>query len=364
MAANICYIDLDREKRNTAGAKAPDDIAELCALRGYKRYVVPNFPTGKNKIYQKVWLAMICTGWWAKLGKQLRNEDIVIFQHPMYGKRVAAKMITKIKRKVNCKFIAVIHDLESLRGGIEGVINKNVRTNHYGDNDLLMRFDAIICHNEHMRQYMIKQGFNADKLVNLEIFDYLCETEGIAHSKTEKPSIAIAGNLAIGKCGYIYSICDGEHNKDLIVHLYGNNFPEEAVTENLIWHGSFKPEELPKHLTGDFGLVWDGTSAEICAGNTGEYLRYNNPHKTSLYLAAGMPVIVWSQAAIADFITSRKVGITVDGLYDLEKALCSVLSDDYADMKRNAETVAQELRRGFYFYNALDKCLRLIDESK
>lgn len=63
----------------------------------------------------------------------------------------------------------------------------------------------------------------------------------------------------------------------------------------MIWHGSFKPEESPEHLQG----VWDGDSVDTCAGNTGAYLRYNNPHKTSLYLACGMPVIVWKEAAIA-----------------------------------------------------------------
>lgn len=31
-------------------------------------------------------------------------------------------MIPMVQRKRNCKFVTVVHDLESLRGGIEGVI--------------------------------------------------------------------------------------------------------------------------------------------------------------------------------------------------------------------------------------------------
>ena len=45
-------MDLNRVKRNTAGAKAPDDIAELCRRAGYKRLEMPTYPADKNKIYQ------------------------------------------------------------------------------------------------------------------------------------------------------------------------------------------------------------------------------------------------------------------------------------------------------------------------
>ena len=50
-------------------------------------------------------------------------------------------------------------------------------------------------------------------------------------------------------------------------------------------------------MEGSFGLVWDGISVETCAGVYGEYLKVNNPHKTSLYLASGIPVIIWKEAA-------------------------------------------------------------------
>ena len=63
------------------------------------------------------------------------------------------------------------------------------------------------------------------------------------------------------------------------------------------------------NLFGSFGLVWDGMSSETCKGSFGEYLRINNPHKTSLYLASGIPVIIWSKAALAEFIEKNKCGI-------------------------------------------------------
>ena len=57
----------------------------------------------------------------------------------------------------------------------------------------------------------------------------------------------------------------------------------------------------------NFGLVWDGTSLDGCNGRYGEYLKFNNPHKTSLYLSCGIPVIIWKEAALADFVEEHKV---------------------------------------------------------
>ena len=64
-------------------------------------------------------------------------------------------LINKLHNKKRAKSIAVIRDLESLRKGIEGVIETNSIKNKVSDIGLLKRMDAIICHNKIMRQYMI-----------------------------------------------------------------------------------------------------------------------------------------------------------------------------------------------------------------
>ncbi|MDY3057055.1 MAG: hypothetical protein SOR66_04645 [Mediterraneibacter faecis] len=362
MSKNVIYIDLDREKRNTAGAKAPDDIAALCMQRGYERFVVPNFPVNKNMIAKKVWLITECVKWWKKLEKRVTESDIVIYQHPMYGKRISAKMIRRIRKKKGCQFIAVIHDLESLRGGIEGVVNHNAKTDRFADTELLMAFDKIICHNQAMKKYMTQMGFEENRLINLKIFDYLGDYIRPIKKKEEKPTIAIAGNLAIGKCAYIYDLCSKSNNSNLKVNLYGINFEERYNNEKrIVWNGSFRPEELPSHLKCDFGLVWDGNTGATCAGNTGNYLRYNNPHKASLYLSSGIPVIVWNQSALCDFVLENKVGIAVNDLYSLDKMIDEIDESTYVEMCRNAEKLATRLHTGMYFYDALDQILKSME---
>ena len=356
----VYYIDVAREKRNTAGAKAPDDIAEICKRNGYHRVVMPMFPRERSKTQQKLWLMTICVYHWWKVIRILPQQCVVLYQHPQYGVRVAKKMISLIKKKRQCKFVCVIHDLESLRGGIKGVIKENIKTNIIADDVLLQQMDCLICHNEHMRDYLISRGYALSRLVCLDIFDYLSNVIRKQPQKGKTPSIAIAGNLAIGKCRYIYDICAGNHNPNLEINLYGNNYTPENGTDHMIWHGSFKPEELPEHLHGDFGLVWDGDSADTCAGNTGVYLRYNNPHKTSLYLACGMPVIVWREAAIADFILKNEVGIAVESLSGLDRIISAISDESYQKMCENAARIGQKLRDGEYFKAAMEQALKIV----
>lgn len=139
------------------------------------------------------------------------------------------------------------------------------------------------------------------------------------------------------------------------INLYGVGYERKSEYSNAEYHGSFSPEELPGKLDSAYGLVWDGPEITSCSGNFGEYLMYNNPHKLSLYMAAGIPVITWKQAAIADFVEKYQVGIVVDSLVDLSKVLDQILEKRYAVMKVNAEAIGEKLRKGFYFRRALQE---------
>ncbi len=354
------YIDRIRKKENTAGDKAPADIARICESMGMKRFEMPIFPENRGKLYQKLWIIVICMWCWIRLIILLRPSDVVFYQHPMYGNRILKEMIPRIKKRKKCKFVAVIHDLESLRKGVEGLKADNRKTNQIADGVLLKYFDKIICHNKYMKQYLMGNGFDESKLITLDIFDYLGKSTRKQSAKSRIPSCAVAGNLSKGKCGYIYKIFDEQKNgknQTLQMHLYGSYYEKGEECSNVIYHGSFGPEELPEYLEGDFGLVWDGASVSTCTGNTGEYLRFNNPHKVSLYLSSNMPVIVWREAAIADFILENGVGLVADNLYELEDVIKNITIEEYSDMCKNVEKISNRLHGGYYFRRAVEKCL-------
>ena len=158
----------------------------------------------------------------------------------------------------------------------------------------------------------------------------------------------MAGNLAQEKAGYLYSL-----PTEPAFNLYGVGFDESRALANETYFGSFLPDELPVALEGGFGLVWDGDSTETCSGVFGEYLRYNNSHKASLYLAAGFPLVVWKQSALSYFVLEKGCGIAVESLHDLKETIDKLSDADYQKLVDNANRVGQEIREGHYLKTAL-----------
>ena len=169
----------------------------------------------------------------------------------------------------------------------------------------------------------------------------------------EKNTIIVAGNFDIRKTKYARQFPEKPD-----FSIYGINFEEENLPHNVHYQGAFAPNELPNHLHGGFGLVWDGDSPHTCSGMYGEYLKMNNPHKASLYLASGFPIIVWSQSALADFVRKNQCGIIVDSLFEIAESLESLSENDYQEMIKNSKRIGKKIRNGTFLKTALEKCER------
>lgn len=350
----IYYIKYNKDNsEHTAGPKAPTDIYDISRILGYNKLVVSIDENRHNKILMKFKIIKF----WFSLMTKLKERDVVIYQHPTYGVKEAIKAIPVLKKYKKVKFISVIHDLESLRRGINSdQISNDILD--IVDSELLPLFDVVICHNNRMKDYLIGKGIAREKIIVLEIFDYLSNELFIEEVDT---GIAIAGNLHQGKSEYLYDLL--KYNINVKFNLFGPNFNSELVqTNNIEYFGSFDPSILPGKLKGKYGLVWDGNSIETCSGNTGNYLRYNNPHKTSLYLSSGIPIIVWKEAAMAEFVEKYKVGILVDNLLNLNDVLNSVSEEEYNEMRSNARKIGEKLRDGHFYRRAIKESIRLLEE--
>ena len=64
-------------------------------------------------------------------------------------------------------------------------------------------------------------------------------------------------------------------------------------------------------------------------------MKINFPHKLALYIAAGIPVVTWSQAAIADIVKTYKIGFVVDSLREVSNYIDSINEKEYAEYKKN-----------------------------
>ena len=339
---------LHNAHEKNAGNKARNDVEAILISEGYKGLEIKvdnwyqmNFFKAQKHKYSAT----------KSVFDQLGSGDELVIQFPIIHHTFFISQLIKQAQKRGVKFYLLIHDIETLRhaAGSEVKLRHKLR-NYFQEKKALMSVDGIIVHNDIMKSVLDNQGFPADKMVSLEIFDYLIPNFQEKSGLTKDQPIIVAGNLAQEKAGYLYSLPE-----EPAYNLYGVGFDESRALANETYFGSFLPDELPAALEGGFGLVWDGDSAETCSGVFGEYLRYNNSHKASLYLASGFPLVVWKQSALSHFVLENGCGIAVESLYDLSQALEQLDDQDYQDLLVNAKRIGQKIRNGSYLTNALNK---------
>ena len=331
-----------------AGNKARNDVEEIVKREGYQPLVLSvdnwyEMSTLKAQIHKSKAFGQALA--------QLKQGDELLIQFPMLHHSFFTTHHVKKAQKKGVKVHFIIHDLEALRyANLDTVPLKHKIRVQIQESGLLGAADGIIAHNPIMKSVLVDKGVEADKIVSLGIFDYLIPNYQEKTGLTKNQPIIVAGNLAQEKAGYLYSLPE-----EPAYNLYGVGFDESRALANETYFGSFLPDELPAALEGGFGLVWDGDSAETCSGVFGEYLRYNNSHKASLYLAAGFPVVVWEESALAHFVIDKQCGLAVSSLSDLKENLDTLSEERYKEMLENAKQIGSRLRQGQYLRVALSK---------
>lgn len=335
----------DSGARN-AGNKARNDVEEIVKREGYQPLLLTVedwYQMGTVKAQQHKAKAL------AQAFSQLKSGDQLLIQFPMlHHSFFTTRLVRKIQRR-GVQVYFIIHDLEALRyANLDTVPLKHKIRVHLQESSLLKVADGVIAHNPIMKSVLVEKGIPEHKLVSLEIFDYLIPNYQEKDGLSKDQPIIVAGNLAQEKAGYLYQLPARP-----AYNLYGVGFDESRALANETYFGSFLPDELPAALEGGFGLVWDGDSAETCSGVFGEYLRYNNSHKASLYLASGFPLVVWKQSALSHFVLEKGCGIAVESLHDLSQAIEQLDDKDYQDLLVTAKRIGQKIREGFYLTKAL-----------
>ena len=330
-------IGFELASSKTAGGKAQGDINQIALQLGYRPIVY--------KIRGRKIMKMIEKWNFLKKIKRLPENSTVIIQYPT---SVPFDQVLSILESRNLSIVTIMHDVGFLRS--EGEIKEREEKN---ERRLFEISQKIIVHNETMKKAFVDFGVNKKKIISLDLFDYLSENINIReHSKSKE--IIIAGNLHQDKCGYVYKLEDV--GSDITFNLYGINYTGKE-TNNINYKGVYRPEVLPSQLEGAFGLVWDGEQIDTCAGKVGDYLRYNNPHKLSLYLVAGIPAIVWSQSATAQFVMEHNVGITVDSLNEIHYKIDNISAEEYRKMCDNCSRMSAHMREGFFTKTAIKRAV-------
>lgn len=320
---------------NAAGKKAKEDVMHFLHMEGWRDIATPT-----NKYAKVLWSIGVAPFKFAAI-----KSGYILVQFPSEMSMLRKMNIDNIKRFSKAKLIILIHDIETLRDWQDGDHQAEINQ----EMNLLKQADGIIVQTQQEKQFLESQGIHK-VMVILNFFDYLNPHAMIAND-TYQGTICWAGNLR-----------HAPFLQKLKLHHQLDTYGPKVDFDNpaIVYQGNFLPEELPKYLHENFGLVWNGTSVHTCDGTYGNYMRYNAPHKVSLYLSCGMPIITWSQAANAEYIVKHKIGLIIDDLSKLDELLDSVTTEQYQELQQNAQAIGQKIREGYFINHATDEIIKML----
>ncbi|NDV58035.1 galactofuranosyltransferase [Bacteroides sp. 519] len=324
-------------------SKARKDVDQIIQGMGFKNIAFPR-PSSKNKVID----FFITFASAVKALFPIQKGDVLLLP---YNIRKYYVYLCKIAHMRGAKVVTLIHDLSSF-------YRKHITAKE--EIKRLSYSDYLIAHNEVMKKWLEDNGCKQPIGV-LGIFDYLSDKEPIEKPLPSQPyKVLYAGTLSSKKNKFLYDLEDYIHSYRF--SLYGGGFDLEAIKkkELFTYHGFVSSDTLVASADGDFGLVWDGNSIYSCDGPRGAYMQINNPHKFSLYMRCGLPVIIWEKAAMAAFVRTNKVGICISSLDQLNDSLSKITPEEYAEMKRNAMMIGKRLSEGYYFKRAYEEALSRI----
>lgn len=299
----------DSTQQFNAGPKARQDVEQALEEIGYKKVNIIHPKKGSRFIIRVKFLFNTIKVIFSLL-KDKKSK--IIIQYPFSSTVITHLIISSLKKE---NITLVIHDINSLR--FKGEVSQKELW-------FFNNVDKIIVHTNNMAKYLQKRGVKT-KISVLELFDYYAtEIPIIQYKATEYPySVVYAGNL--NKSTFLDKILDNTIVDTL--YLYGRK-DKSIINSHIKYEGLFEPNTI-NNIRGDWGLVWDGDSIDSCEGMLGNYIQYNAPHKASLYIAAGKPLIIWEKAGIAEFIINNKLGFTVKNLLEIPDKLNNISKERY-----------------------------------
>lgn len=269
--------------------------------------------------------------------RNIKKGDNIYFQYPYLGH--CLNLIVKLYRSKGAKVTLLIHDLEFLRyPDVNNVTNNQIR--------LLNSVDSLIVHTSMMKKRLNELGVTTPMKI-LTLFDYYAADpyRELEEQVADKNVIAFAGNL--NKSIFLRSLDKSAILSSIRFRFYGIEPQNRFKNRQISYQGKFSPEHTSS-LRAGWGLVWDGDSIDNCSGSLGNYLRFIAPHKLSLYLAAGMPVIVWNQSAHADFVKENNIGIAVNSIRESYSIIDNMTDGQYKEISINVRKIGEKLRVGGY----------------
>lgn len=346
------YLSKDYKHKhiNDAGSKARMDIERTMNEMGFQ-------PAGrchtisKNRICHFIRTLAIVM----RMPMCVKKGDLLVVQYPTKY----YDTVCRLAHLRGANIVTFVHDLGCFRQKHNSVEKEIHRLN---------QSDALISCNPVIDKWLKDNGFVGYKKKGisepLHVFDFFSDSQSPDRKKSwPMQQIVYAGQLALRKNRFLYDV--GNHVVGYRINVYGKGFDNSSAARPEVFStkGFMLPDKLISGAEGDFGLVWDGDSVDCCSGNWGEYLMVNTPHKVSLYIRCGLPIIIWRKAAMAQFIEENGIGICVDSLRDMASIYHNFTQEEYNRMCDNVQRVSRMMSEGYYFRRAITAVMARLNKS-
>ena len=335
----LCYISRNYYNLTSAGNKAKTDNEDTLSEMG-----ATNLGLSRTVNSSKILAFFLDLAGIIRACILLQKNDVLFLQYPV---KKYFSFLCNVASMKGAKTVSLIHDLGSFRRKKLSIQKEISRLSHS---------DYIIASNESMKGWLQEHGLEKP-IGSLGLFDYRSpsfhELQVPSSDITTNPTVVYAGALSMRKNSFLIELTKSLNTWNLMI--VGNKDGLQGLKDNphITYRGFLPSEDFIAHIDADFGLVWDGDSLDTCSGEYGQYLKWNSPHKVSFNLRAGLPIIIWKEAAVASIIEKEEVGFAIDSLHELDEILSHLSHEEYSKMRQNAQHMAEKLNQGYFLRKAI-----------
>ena len=321
-------LELYNAKNYYAGFKAVEDVTLIAHSLGYIPFKLYGLRHPKNFI--RYWYTFLHL---MRILIYVKSSDICLLQWPLY---TPSDRFIFWGLKLKCRHLQLlVHDLSSVRNNENQILEMSY----------IRMAELVIVHTKPMKKYLSNNGIDSSKIKVLNTFDYLVEDDCPPRRKLTK-EVVFAGNLS--KSSFLKHLMNSPIRLSLL--CYGEI--DFVCKSPIVYKGLFEAGRV-ESIVGSWGLVWDGDSVDTCNGLLGNYLRMNSPHKVSMYIVARLPIIIWREAALANYILDNGLGLTIGGLAEISDLLLGVSESDYHQLLLNIDDERIKLIQGKHLIDCL-----------
>lgn len=253
--------------------------------------------------------------------------DLVICQFPTWNGLEFERGLVRHIKAYHGRIVIFIHDLEA-------VLSENRRSMLQDTLGLYNEAELLIVPSYGMKQFLINQGIRAGmKFIVQEAWDYTTTLRSMRPGKLKR-EIHFAENP-----DRFYFLRTWSYEVLLKVYeeqeIRGGDY-----VQSMGWLSS---ERLLLELSeGGFGLVWYG---DECGH---QYLSMNGSMNLSVYLAAGIPVIVPRGISNQCMIEENHLGFIVDTLDEAAEIVKNITEQEYQEYTSAVAKFSDLIKEGYF----------------